>query len=659
MTTQTQILLEIGLRAHASGDLETAKSFYEKVLSLDSNSVHANGWLGTIEAQRKNFAKSRVLLERALAGGVDPSFLLNYANVLQETFEYEQALISYMKIPSRERDQVLLSNMAACHNNLGQPEAGLRCADQSLAVDPNNAQAWSNRGIALNDLKRHEEALASYERSIELKPDYAEAWSNRGNALNILKRHEEAIASYERSIELKPDADVVLGNMVHAQMKVCDWADLDSRCHILESRMLAGDLASNPFPILGLFDDPPLQQRCAEIYSRETLSLTNQPHTFTRRTKSAKVHIGYFSADFHNHATMCLMAELFELHDKERFEIFGFSFGPVNDDAMRHRVERGIGKFFDVSNLSDSEVVALSREHLIDIAVDLKGYTQDSRPLIFAHRAAPIQISYLGFPGTMGTPLMDYLIADPVVIPIDSQSAYSEKIIYLPNSYQVNDSKRLISDRVFTRLEVDLPGSGFVFCCFNNNWKITPETLDAWVRIIQSVPNSILWLYEDNPAARRNLSVEASKRGLHADRLVFARPMPHAEHLARYQLADLFLDTFPYGAHTTASDALWAGLPVLTRAGESFASRVASSLLHSTGVPELITYSVEEYESLAVELANNPERLAGLKLRLTANRDSCPLFNTPLFTRHMESAYRSAFDRYHDGLAPDHIYVTA
>jgi predicted O-linked N-acetylglucosamine transferase (SPINDLY family) len=259
----------------------------------------------------------------------------------------------------------------------------------------------------------------------------------------------------------------------------------------------------------------------------------------------------------------------------------------------------------------------------------------------------------------MGTPLMDYLIADPVVIPNDSQSAYSEKIIYLPNSYQVNDSKRLISDRGFTRQEVDLPGSGFVFCCFNNNWKIVPEALDTWVRIIQSVPNSILWLYEDNPAAKRNLSAEASKRGLHANRLVFARRMPHAEHLARYRLADLFLDTFPYGAHTTASDALWAGLPVLTRAGESFASRVASSLLHSTGGPELITHSVEEYESLAIELANNPERIAAMKKRLADNWDSCPLFNTPLFTRHIESAYRAAYDRFQDGLPPDHIYVTA
>jgi len=326
---------------------------------------------------------------------------------------------------------------------------------------------------------------------------------------------------------------------------------------------------------------------------------------------------------------------------------------------MRVRAQNGFDTFFDVASLSDVGISSLAREHQIDIAVDLKGYTQDSRPAIFAHRAAPIQINYLGFPGTMGASAIDYLIADPVLIPVGSQSAYSEKIIYLPNSYQVNDSQRRISDRVFTRQELALPESGFVFCCFNNNWKILPETFDAWVRIIQSVPNSMLWLYEDNPTAARNLQAQAKNRNLDPRRLVFAKRMPHAEHLARYRLADLFLDTFPYGAHTTASDALWVGLPVLTRTGESFASRVASSLLHAVGLPELITHTTQEYESLAIELANNPEKLSSLKARLAENRATCPLFNTALFAQHIESAYQAVYDRYHEGLAPDHIYVSA
>jgi len=259
----------------------------------------------------------------------------------------------------------------------------------------------------------------------------------------------------------------------------------------------------------------------------------------------------------------------------------------------------------------------------------------------------------------MGSSAIDYLIADLVLIPTDSQSAYSEKMIYLPNCYQVNDPQRTISDRVFTRQELGLPEFGVVFCCFNNNWKILPETFDVWIGIIQSVPNSVLWLYEDNPTAARNLQAQAKKRNLDLHRLVFARSMPNAEHLARYRLADLFLDTLPYGAHTTASDSLWAGLPVLTRTGESFASRVASSLLHAVGLPELIARTTEQYESLAIELANNPVKLSSLKARLAENRATCPLFNTALFTQHIESAYQAAYNRYHEGLAPDHIYVSS
>jgi len=527
--------------------------------------------------------------------------------------------------------------------------------EETLAIDPENPELNLNQGLLFSEDGRHEEALTSYERAIELKPDYAEAWSNRGNALGDLRRHEEALVSYERSIELKPDIDHTLGELVHTQMKICDWTNLDERCQTLQSELLAGDRASNPFPILGLFDDPHLQRRCAELHAKKKFGFKGELGPIGKRSRKGKIRIGYFSADFHNHATMHLMAHLFECHDRRGFEIFGFSFGPNSDDAMRVRAQNRFDTFFDVSSLSDTGISSLAREHQIDIAVDLKGYTQDSRPAIFAHRAAPIQINYLGFPGTMGASAIDYLIADPVLIPAGLRSAYSEKIISLPNSYQVNDSQRAISDRVFTREELGLPRSGFVFCCFNNNWKIIPETFDMWIGIIQSVPNSVLWLYEDNPTAARNLRAGAEKLYIDPRRLVFAKHMPPAEHLARYRLADLFLDTFPYGAHTTASDALWAGLPVLTRTGESFASRVASSLLHAVGLPELVTHTTEEYESLA----NNPEKLASLKARLAENRTTLPLFNTALFTKHIEAAYQAAYDRYHGGLAPDHNYVNS
>jgi len=609
--------------------------------------------------KQKKFHDAKVLITKAEAIGPNtPEIILNQGLIFYEEKLYEKALVSFDRsIELRLQYAEAWSSRGLALNDLKRHEEALASYERSIELKPDYAEAWSNHGIALNDLRRHEEALASYERAIALKPDYAEAWNNRGVTLNDLKRHEEALASYERAIELKPDGDYWFGDLVHTQMKICDWKELEQRCQVLEERLLDGSKVSTPFAVLGLVDNPELQKRCGEIYAKYKLRFSSQLGVLARRPKREKVRIGYFSADFHNHATMYLMAELFELHDKSKFETYGFSFGPNHSDQMRRQAESAFDQFIDVTPLSDSEVSRLSREHGIDIAIDLKGYTQDSRPEIFAERAAPIQINYLGFPGTMGTQHLDYLIADPTLIPEDIQEAYSEKVIYLPNSYQVNDSKRKISDRTFIREEFGLPENGVVFCCFNNNWKIIPEIFDCWVSILKSVVSSVLWLLEDSPAAAENLRKEAINRNVDPSHLVFTKRMPHAEHLARYKLADLFLDTFPCNAHTTASDALWAGVPVLTLQGQSFASRVAASLLTNIGVPELITHSKEEYCSLAVELASNPDKLAAIKTKLAQNRLTTPLFNTKLFARHIESAYQAAYDRYHAGLPPDHIDV--
>jgi predicted O-linked N-acetylglucosamine transferase (SPINDLY family) len=367
--------------------------------------------------------------------------------------------------------------------------------------------------------------------------------------------------------------------------------------------------------------------------------------------------VGYFSADFHNHATGYLMAELFELHDKSQFELVGLSFGPIANDEMRQRLEKSFDQFIEVGRKSDVEVARLSRDLNIDIAVDLKGFTQDARTGIFAHRAAPIQLNYLGYPGTLGADYMDYIIADRTLIPLESQSCYTEKVVYLPNSYQVNDRKRLISDRQFTRQELGLPENGFVFCCFNNNYKILPATFEGWMRILKAVEGSVLWLFQVNAWAVDNLKKEAEKQGIAPDRIVFAEWLPLPEHLARHRQADLFLDTFPYNAHTTTSDALWAGLPVLTLMGRSFASRVAASLLNAVGLSELITSTQEKYEALAIELALNPNKLADIKLKLANNRMTTPLFDTLCFTKHLEAAYIEMHGRYHAGLEPDHISI--
>jgi predicted O-linked N-acetylglucosamine transferase (SPINDLY family) len=364
--------------------------------------------------------------------------------------------------------------------------------------------------------------------------------------------------------------------------------------------------------------------------------------------------VGYFSADFREHAVATLMAGVFEAHDRERFEVSGFSFGPDTGDPMRRRLEGAFERFTDVRQRSDAEIAQLARQLEIDIAVDLGGFTADGRPRIFALRAAPLQVSYLGYVGTMAAPYMDYLIADATLIPQAAQRHYAEKIVYLP-SYQANDCKRVIAGRHFSRAELGLPATGMVYCCFNANYKITPRSFDSWMRILQATPGSVLFLYAGSAAVVENLRREALCRGVAAERLIFGDKLPFAQYLARYRTADLFLDTLPYNAGTTASDALWAGLPVLTCAGEALAARMGASVLQALGLPELITESLPQYERLAIELGQDRERLQALRQKLAANRGRAALFDTALFTRHLESAYSTMYQRYLANRAPEHL----
>lgn len=440
-------------------------------------------------------------------------------------------------------------------------------------------------------------------------------------------------------------------------MHICYWDRIDETFHELLGGIDAGKTVSNPFPVLAMPSSLAQQKRCAEIYIQEKFSAVPAASIVENRYSHNKIRLGYFSADFHNHATAYLMAELFERHDRSRFEVIGFSYGASPNNGMRQRLSAAFDRFLDVRNQSDEDIAALARNLEVDIALDLKGFTGDSRTGIFALRPAPIQVNYLGYPGTMGASYIDYLIADPMLIPVEHRQHYSEKIAYLPNSYQVNDTHRRISERPFTRSEAGLPDEGFVFCCFNNNHKITPIVFDIWMEILRQLEGSVLWLLEDNADATRNLHKEAKKRGIAPERIVFAQRMDLPEHLARHRLADLFLDTFPYNAHTTASDALWAGLPVLTCLGETFAGRVAASLLNAIGLPDLITPSPVAYKTLALDLAQHPEKLALIRQQLAGNRITHPLFNAALFTRHIEDAFIQMRERHQASLAPDHIYA--
>jgi predicted O-linked N-acetylglucosamine transferase (SPINDLY family) len=534
---------------------------------------------------------------------------------------------------------------------------GVALVRDAIALNGGVAEAHSNLGNGMRELRRYDEALASFDRAIALKPDDAQAHRDRAMALQNLGRHAEALASLGEAVALKPDLEFVHGMLTHTKMLMCDWRGLDCDVNALVERIERGETAAMPFAVVPWSDSPRLQRKAAEIYVRAKCPANAVLPKITRYPRHDRLRVGYFSADFHNHATAYLAAELFERHDASSFEITAFSFGSDAGDAMRQRLMAGFDRFIDVRNRSDQDVAGLARDLEIDIAVDLKGFTKDFRTGIFACRAAPIQVNYLGYPGTMGADYIDYIIADPTLIPASEQSHYAEQIAYLPDSYQVNDRQRRIADRPVTRAEAGLPPDGCVFCCFNQSLKITPDVFDGWMRILRQVAGSVLWLLQDNDAATANLRKAAIDRGVDAGRLVFAQRQPLPDHLARHRLADLFLDTAPYNAHTTASDALWAGLPVLTRMGATFASRVGASLLHAVGLQEMITTSQEAYEAKAVTLASNPEALMAVKQTLARNRLTTPLFDTARFTTHLEAAYRAMYARYQAGLPPAPIRV--
>ncbi|MCL2428497.1 MAG: hypothetical protein FWD12_04625 [Alphaproteobacteria bacterium] len=474
--------------------------------------------------------------------------------------------------------------------------------------------------------------------------------------LQELNALEEAIASYEQALALDSRTRFLRGNCRHARMQICDWAGFESDKAAITAALERGEASTTPFVLLSLVDSPRLQRRAAEIYVREKFSRTRLPSA-PRHPRHDRIRIGYFSADLRNHAVAMLAAGLFESHDHSRFELTAFSLGPDVADALRTRVEGAFDRFLQVDGRTDRDIAALARQLEIDIAVDLGGYTRDARPGIVALRAAPIQVSYLGYLGTLGGQFMDYLLADSVLVPSEAREHYSEKIAYLP-SYQVNDPRRPIAERTFTRAELGLPASGCVFCCFNNSYKITPETFDSWMHILSAAPGSVLFLLGSSPAAERNLRREAVRRGIAPERLIFGGSLPVGEYLARYRAADLFLDTLPYNAGTTASDALWVGVPVLTLAGESFASRMAASLLTAVGLPELVARSRADYVRHAIELATDGSRLDALKRKLAANRARCALFDTVTFARNLESLYQQMYQRHLCGLPPAHLFST-
>ncbi len=612
-----------GVALAGLGRTAEAKASLSRSAAMTLGSADAQNSIGFRFLEMKANVEAEACFRRAIS--LNPDYALPYVNLgrlLAEQQHYESA------------------------------EKALR---KAIDLAPDLPPAHVNLGGVLNNLRRADEAVICCLKSIALDPDCFEAHDNLGTAFSLLRRYRDAVACFEKCLELNPSADYIYGDFLHAKMMICDWSGHQEELMRLETALPKGEKLANPFVLLGKCADPALQRKAAELFTMDQYPEDVTLGPIAPRPAAERIRLGYFSADFRSHPLSYLMAEVFERHDRSRFELVAFSFGASSQDPVRQRIRNAFDDFIEVDGKSDVEVAALARDRQIDIAVDLGGHTEHARLGIFARRAAQVQVGYLGYLGTTGAPYIDYILADQELIGQDESYLYTEKVAYL-SSYQANDSKRVISDRQFTRQELGLPETGFVFCCFNNSYKLNPQMFDVWARILERVPDSTLLLYVDNPAAMENLRVEAKSRGLTPGRIVMTCDrLPVPDYLARYRIADLFLDTLPYNAGTTASDALWAGLPVLTCKGKTFAGRMAASLLKSIDLPELVVANLQDYEELAVSLATRPDHMGQIRQKLQRNRLLAPLFDSERFTRDLESLYRVMHERNLAGLPPENI----
>ncbi|MFY0312316.1 hypothetical protein ACFMBG_20745 [Leisingera sp. D0M16] len=525
---------------------------------------------------------------------------------------------------------------------------------QALELDDKNRLIYASLGEVLEMMNRHDKAILAHIDALRLDPSNSKSLSYIGSYLMRLNQDEEAINYFDAAVKFDPNNATALARLVFLRRRICDWTDLGNR----EKRVQVfrkTDVGIDPFAFLSMVDDPGLQRKFS-VKAAELAKSDTSAAVFERpRAEGRKIRLGYFSNDFFNHATMFLMGRQLELHDRDRFEIFIYDYGEVNDQEGRLRAEHAADVYKQVAGLENDEIAAVAREDGLDIAIDLKGYTKGNRVNIFNNRLAPVHVTYLGYPGTSGVDEMDYMVADPVTIPEKLRKYYTEKILYMPDCYQPNDDQREASDDIPTRAEAGLPEDAFVFCSFNNPYKVSPDEFDVWMKLLDRVPDSVLWFYAPQGKARENILKEAKKRGIGPERIVFAGFADQKEHLARLQLADVFLDTFAVNAHTTASDALWAGVPVVTKTGKQFAARVATSLVDCAGVPDLAVATPQQYQALALKLARDPEYLAGIKARLKEGIANGPLYDTAKFTRNFEALMEKALERYNARLKPDHI----
>jgi protein O-GlcNAc transferase len=643
----------LGYALQALGRLDEAISHYRKAIAARADYPEAFNNLGN--ALHLQDRSDEAISQYGKAIALWPDYAeahWNLGNALRAIGRMDDAIRSYRKAIAIKPAYVEAYNsLGNTFSDLARFEEALLQYEKAIAIRPDYVEARVNLGDALQSLDRKEAALAAYDAALTYSPKDADALTKRGLALWHLERDEEALAGYQTALNFDPDHDGAFDGRARGLLATCNWPLMEPLWREVPAQVARGRLF-DPFVFLGYSSDAALQLECAKRFISHKVPVHLAPLWTGETWRNEKIKVAYVSCGFHKHPTAYLTAELIEIHDRSRFEIIGISVGPDDGSEIRSRLIRAFDQFHDVRTKNDREVSRLIRDLNIDIAVDRSGYTTNARPGIFAARPAPIQVNYIGFPGTLGAKFYDYILADTTVLPFDRQPYYSERIVHLPNSYLVNDTKRPEPAPTPTRSEAGLPEQGFVFCCFNNSYKFTPPAFDIWMRLLHQVEGSVLWLFCDRASAEANLRQAAVERGIDPARVIFARRLPLEQHMSRHRLADLFLDTLIYNAHTTAADALWMGLPVVTWLGQSFAGRVAASLLRAVGMPDLVTDNLEDYERLVLRIAREPTLLQELRERLQRNRVSHPLFDADLYRRNLEAAYVRMWEAWQRGASP-------
>ena len=650
-------LLNTAKKFHLSGNIVKANKLYSKLIKFKKNDFLILYLYGTTFLQLKKYSDAIKYLSFSIIQNSKFADSFNNRGIAYaENSNFDQAIKDYdQSIKLKENNFDAYLNKGIALKNIFRFKEAINHFNISLKLRPNDAKVYYNSGNVFLELNNFNKALELYNKAILLQKNYSEAYAKRGEVNFFLKNYDLSMRDYSQSIKLNSDLDYVYGLFFHLKMCLNDWNNFDAHLEKIKDGIKKNKKIVNPLNLLSLIDDPEIHLKTAKQFSKNILISHN--YKKTSHSDNNKIKIGYFSADFNKHAVSRLIYKMLCLHNRKKFKIYSYAYGFDKEDDLHNLIKKEVDVYRDIREISDHDVALLAKKDELDIAIDLQGYTDKSRLSIFANKVAPIQINYLGYPGSMGAEYIDYIVADKNLIPKSNYKFYSEKIIFMPHHYQAQNNELMISNNPSSRKDLGLPKDYFVFCAINNTYKISPNTFDIWMRLLTKVKKSVLWLLDNGPVSNKNLLNEAKARGIKENRLVFAKKTSFEEYLAQLKYADIYLDTFTYNAGATASNVLWMGIPIVTKIGNSYSARMASSLLKSIDLPELITTSSETYEKLALDLSTNPEKLKIIKEKLKVNLKNKPLFNTKLFTKHFENGLEQVFKNYIDRNSPKNIFV--